>query len=454
MLIFFKPWVTAFDLHDKEEKWSHTFDVFFGSTSVWKSHLDNMQILHECRDSRDNHFERRRRGMGFNVDTFGTGSKEVNDDFVGDTDPQSNILQHLELIQDNRSKQVHRRMLAVSEVLDSLRDVEMFDGSIRTGFKNVLSSDAYSEVPLDYPAYEEHTWEKVYEEWRTQWRRRNQNHEPDSMPDHDPSPGDHEHLDSQFDNGDHLHDALKRDSSPVPCMEPGYQHDISPEAPDADVNVDEVIALFTLNKEQAQAFHIIAEHSLQKQPTQLKMFLSGAGGTGKSRVIHALKHFFFSRNQERRFHLASFTGVAAKNICGATLHSLLMLGQRMSKNGHKKMSPELVGMWQGVEYLFIDEVSMIGCKLLYNVCEALQSAKENDRPFGGINIIFAGDFTQLPLVGQVRLYAHLNTKSMGMLHQMNMIGKVLWYSIDTVVILREVMRQAGSSNCEFVSMLS
>ncbi len=184
------------------------------------------------------------------------------------------------------------------------------------------------------------------------------------------------------------------------------------------------------------------------------MFLSGAGGMGKSRVIHALKHFFSRRNQERRFCLASFTGVAAKNICGATLHSLLMLGQRMSKNGQKKVSPELVGMWQGVEYLFIDEVSMIGCKLLYDVCEALQAAKENDRPFGGINIIFAGDFAQLPPVGQVRLYAHLNMRSTGVLHQMNMIGKVLWHSIDTIVILREVMRQAGPSNDEFVALLS
>ncbi|KAK0452807.1 uncharacterized protein EV420DRAFT_1621676 [Desarmillaria tabescens] len=97
---------------------------------------------------------------------------------------------------------------------------------------------------------------------------------------------------------------------------------------------------------------------------------------------------------------------------------------------------------------------MIGCKLLYDVCEALQIAKENDKPFGGINIIFMGDFAQLPPVGQVRLYAHLNTRSTGQLHQMNMIGKVLWYSVDTVVQLHEVMWQAGSANEEFISLLA
>ncbi len=32
-------------------------------------------------------------------------------------------------------------------------------------------------------------------------------------------------------------------------------------------------------------------------------------------------------------------------------------------------------------------------------------AKENDTPFGGVNVVFAGDFCQLPPVGGTRLYA-------------------------------------------------
>ncbi len=114
-------------------------------------------------------------------------------------------------------------------------------------------SDAYSEVPLDYSAYKEHAWEKVYEERRTQWRQRNQIHEPDHRPSHDSSPASQERLDTQFDDGDRLRDALERDSSPAPCMEAGYRRDISPQVPDTDVSVDEVVALFTLNREQARA---------------------------------------------------------------------------------------------------------------------------------------------------------------------------------------------------------
>ncbi|KAJ7206740.1 hypothetical protein C8J57DRAFT_1099576, partial [Mycena rebaudengoi] len=52
------------------------------------------------------------------------------------------------------------------------------------------------------------------------------------------------------------------------------------------------IQKWTLNRKQAEAFRIIAHHSLQNQPEQLRMFLSGPGGTGKSRVIHALRDLF------------------------------------------------------------------------------------------------------------------------------------------------------------------
>ncbi|PBK92433.1 hypothetical protein ARMGADRAFT_930722 [Armillaria gallica] len=82
-----------------------------------------------------------------------------------------------------------------------------------------------------------------------------------------------------------------------------------------------------LNTEQARAFRIIAEHSLRSKPEPLRMFLGGPGGTGKSMVINTIKSFFDARGQSRRFRLASYTGIAARNIQGMTLHSALMLGK-------------------------------------------------------------------------------------------------------------------------------
>lgn len=58
-------------------------------------------------------------------------------------------------------------------------------------------------------------------------------------------------------------------------------------------------------------------------------------------------------------------------------------------------------MWEGVDYLFIDEVSMISCDFLTKIYNALVDAKGNTAPFGGINVIFARDFAQLsPVSGK------------------------------------------------------
>jgi hypothetical protein len=66
-------------------------------------------------------------------------------------------------------------------------------------------------------------------------------------------------------------------------------------------------------------------------------------------------------------------------------------------------------MWEGVDYLFIDDISMICCNFLLQISEALTEAKGKTTPFGGMNLITAGDFDQLPPVGQPRLFSHVNT---------------------------------------------
>lgn len=118
------------------------------------------------------------------------------------------------------------------------------------------------------------------------------------------------------------------------------------------------------------------------------------------------------------------------------------------------MSQELIAMWWGVDYLFIDEVSMIGCHLLLKIHKALCVAKESSQPFGGISIIFAGDFAQLPPVGDTRLNSKINTRKASTNRgQDEIYGKLLWLSVDTCVLLEQVMRQHGSENKQFVDLL-
>jgi hypothetical protein len=94
---------------------------------------------------------------------------------------------------------------------------------------------------------------------------------------------------------------------------------------------------------------------------------------------------------------------------------------------------------------------------LVDIHNALVSATGSTDLFGGMSIIFAGDFAQLPPVLDTKLYTHLDHKK---LHadtqagQKMTFGKLLWRSVRTVVILTEQMRQHGETNERFVSLLS
>ncbi|KAJ7572176.1 hypothetical protein C8J56DRAFT_757775, partial [Mycena floridula] len=54
MLILFKPWAHPSDLRNDNESWSETYQTFLTNADARvKRLIDNMQVLHECRDARD-----------------------------------------------------------------------------------------------------------------------------------------------------------------------------------------------------------------------------------------------------------------------------------------------------------------------------------------------------------------------------------------------------------------
>lgn len=243
------------------------------------------------------------------------------------------------------------------------------------------------------------------------------------------------------------------DRTPVPAIEPvGRTLTLDPPLTDIDpITIEEACSQFNLNRDQRRTFRIVAEHSEQTGNEPLRLYVGGAGGTGKSCLIHALTAFFDHRGQGRRLRRASYMGVAARNINGMTLHTALQLSTRKRS---AKTTNELVAMWRGVDYLLIDEVSMIGTTFLAQISEALSIAKGCSEAFGGISVIFAGDFAQLPPVGQTRLYSHIDgarvsTKA----GQASALGKLLWLSVDKVVILTEIMRQGGDKNAHYRQIL-
>lgn len=228
--------------------------------------------------------------------------------------------------------------------------------------------------------------------------------------------------------------------------------------------VESICSEFTLNSEQAAAFRQIALHSLLPQTAEkepIRMYLGGPGGTGKSRVLDALKAFFDRRQQSRRLRVASYTGVAAANVAGVTLHSALQVSQLETASGVKsKAELDLIAMWKGVDYLFIDEVSMVGCKMLRDVSHNLSIAKGTDESFGGISVVFAGDFCQLPPIKDTALYVP-SSRSSGFAStsqtengQKVVKGRSLWLQLTSSHILKQQMRQSGESNTAFRGLLT
>ena len=61
---------------------------------------------------------------------------------------------------------------------------------------------------------------------------------------------------------------------------------------DFQFQIEESVQKYTLNEEQERAFRIVANHAVSPFSEQLKMYIAGIGGTGKSQVLKALSHFF------------------------------------------------------------------------------------------------------------------------------------------------------------------
>ncbi|KAI0793101.1 hypothetical protein BC629DRAFT_1287276, partial [Irpex lacteus] len=137
------------------------------------------------------------------------------------------------------------------------------------------------------------------------------------------------------------------------------------------VLINSIIEKYTLNKEQTRAFRIIANHATVENSSQLKMYLGGMAGTGKSQVIKSLIEFFSQRSELHRFMCMAPTGSAASLIGGSTYHSILGINPYREKNDNLGSMSDVQNNLKNVNYIFIDEVSMIDCHNLYNISKQM-----------------------------------------------------------------------------------
>ena len=155
--------------------------------------------------------------------------------------------------------------------------------------------------------------------------------------------------------------------------------------------IDIIVEKFDLNTEQKRAFRIIANHSSCSDIEQLKMNIAGMAGTGKSQVVKAIVDFFRLSHESHRYVILGPTGTSAALQKGSTYHYFLGINPNTSSRNEATSIAQLKARLEGVDYIFIDEVSMLSCHDLYKISAKLAKAMNvYDLPFGGINMIFAG----------------------------------------------------------------
>lgn len=118
---------------------------------------------------------------------------------------------------------------------------------------------------------------------------------------------------------------------------------------------------------------------------QLIMYLGGAGGTGKSRVVQALVDFARRWHSSASVVITASTGIAAVLVGGCTVHCAL--GVQLSMNPPKPSRSQCEA-WSEVGVLFIDEFSMIKQHFFDMLDTRLKKLKDRpDLPFGGVHLI-------------------------------------------------------------------
>ena len=139
------------------------------------------------------------------------------------------------------------------------------------------------------------------------------------------------------------------------------------------------------------------------------LFVTGRAGTGKSTLLKALRDAI----GDTMVVLAP-TGLAAINVGGQTIHSFFGFPPRLIQRDDIRRS--LNGrLMRKLDYLVIDEVSMVRSDLMWAIDQSLRVNRGRPRePFGGVRVLMFGDLHQLPpVVQQGEIAAHLEDEHGG-----------------------------------------
>lgn len=156
-------------------------------------------------------------------------------------------------------------------------------------------------------------------------------------------------------------------------------------------------------------------YRIENKLTPIHLFLEGAGGNGKSYLIDAIVQYssqIWRKIDHKNIEFAPVlklapTGIAAVNIKGSTIHSAFVLpifdqqdgDTKTMKKGRNVIISDSHEHLRYVKLVIIDEIGATSDKILKELDTRLKLVQDGTQPFGGVSVICAGDYYQLPPIG-------------------------------------------------------
>lgn len=145
---------------------------------------------------------------------------------------------------------------------------------------------------------------------------------------------------------------------------------------------------------QAEALSILT--------TGANVFLTGEPGSGKTHTVNAYSTWLRERGIEPA--ITASTGIAATHVGGMTIHAWSGIGvlSDLSQYDLDRISSteRVARRVRNAAVLIIDEISMLSANTLSLVDAVCREIRGDQRAFGGMQVVFVGDFFQLPPVSR------------------------------------------------------
>src|ERR1700761_8690146 len=138
------------------------------------------------------------------------------------------------------------------------------------------------------------------------------------------------------------------------------------------------------------------DQALSILKTGANVFLTGEPGSGKTHTVNAYVDWLRDRGIDPA--VTASTGIAATHVGGMTIHAWCGIGILRDLNDYEldriANTERVARRVKNARILIIDEISMLSADTLSMVERVCREIRQNERAFGGLQLVFVGDFFQ------------------------------------------------------------